>query len=837
MSLFTIDPNATCLAAFAACDTERAAIDGLGRGTPTPTAVKPNPQNPTTFTFASTTSTGVKDVGSNQQLMQFVGGNGKGINMRFGADDAAGTTSLLIYNAGDKFWPVMSYQAGRDAALLGTLQIPSTNEGLVWQVLLDTKSKRLSLKFGDAEPYVTGSDYFDATWPTGPGTLMSFSAAQAVADVTLAGGQAVPLTVQTTTADLQGLMSWAILYTGTPVTFGQQIERLPVIGMPASVVSAWTPMTVVENAVAGIATMKANNRVTEEASPFIYRISALDSNGNPVGPSVTRQYARPPKPSIGTNLSGFTSFDKPTSRVYQNLLKQGSAQDATSYATLTIVQNPDKILPDGSPRNSLVQLNFHALNGTREYELTAAAGSDITGLFFNGDRTATNVTRVGPRRWRFTMAVNRPTENPRCCVQIAASDDTNRPTGLCLVLVGESTVPYFAPSYIERMKRVPGPLRSMDEWAANLPLGISGMVWTERARLNQISSQYGGRPLEELVMLSRLTNRPLKYCVPYLQFRQNGSDFTRRALGLMFNGVGSDLAYALGRHLMHLIELGNENWNELGLGGPASTANQMAQWVLDHGIESSYANGGNDKAAMIVRERLRAHGLLSDLIDEVVSDARARLYRVFGMKFGTGNSQYGGGDMYDIEHAGSEQQPGSGAMFEAVKGKIDLLAIGPYVPGDPNAGATIGSEQPASRSPADISAFYTMLTQRRAAEIDVWARWAMDKIGCLLMFYEVNVAVGAIAGLTDGEARAWKTSQACYDFYYNVFCPLLLTKVGYSCIYYDIGLSSTGPGTWQTYEGEFAGAANKPFEAITQFIADNDNDMAHNAADPEPIAA
>lgn len=635
--------------------------------------------------------------------------------------------------------------------------------------------------------------------------------------ITVSGGSNSPLTLNTSNIDTDGYAFWNVDYIGDPAGYLCRIEDLT-----GKVVKDWRQAKVTNNTVAGKATLTSDMRVSALNVSYVYKLVEANLAGAPKDGALVLEMrrTRPGVPSIGSNLADISRAYRKT-RTYTNTFHQCYVQATVGFPQYPVkdsayelypnfIDHPDLIDFDGNPLVSglIYQMQGPEKEGNHTLELTAKTGTlDVRNLQFaatGGAGHPSNARQNGANSVLFDFRVDLEslrTSGTSMFGVIFQNVEATLPKGLFCCTVGEDKTKRFYGPFLDRLKAINGPIRHMDSNWANEPWRYDNGLddWSiHRSRRDRIGAQKHGMPLEDMVELSKLTNRPVWFNLNHgLMYSTKGEDYLRKSLDLIFNGKGGDLGYGVSKALRHKVEMGNENWNP-GLGN----WHFLAAKAKANG-RGDYSDDGA-KHGVSTNERLYQHARVMPLLAEVVPDFASYIDRVFGGQVGRS----------DIGFAATSP------IWAQVEAASDRMSIAGYLPGDPTAGFAAG-QQPASHSPEDVVSwlrtYIAPVCESLSQEIQHYA----TRFNKTTDLYEYNIAFPAIFQRTPEEERIIKSSQVFYDFMLNEYLPAVIAIGGDSCIYSDDG-SPAGLGTptdqsWYFFESSYTGAGNKAMEALLEY--------------------
>lgn len=689
----------------------------------------------------------------------------------------------------------------------------------------------------------TNKDYpessLQTTWPdAAPGRFAAITqtagivtptptTGTAIPGVVLSGGSTNPLIVKAMRLDDEGYPLWDIVYNDTPEAgYGIQIQATD-----GSIVKASAVAEVVKNPSAGIATLRGKDRAADRGTAYDYVLQRL--NGSSTAPTITRTERRtlPPVPTVGTNVRSWTEAASAL-RIYKNLLRQSYIQNTNErnsdggFDVVNCLSRPDLLDDANNPLANGLWYQTHVPHGTYTMEITWT-DSDMTLTPYNyntgGVAEALQISNVvkGTRSTRFDVVCDRSKATSHALFVTLATGGIGsaKPKNLHCHIVGETYslpgVPPFAngfreddhfhPAYVAYERRLGGYHRFMDALKINLPQEVEPYVaWSKRSRIHRIASQPCGPSLEEMILFSKLTDRPLwwnisaAYC-----YSPAGRDTISRSAKMLDAGTESDLGYGLPAGQKFKAEGGNEDWNT-GLRG----FHYRVQKAQESGRWTTPTTNGN--ADINFYERVYQHVAVMKIIMAAVPNYGSRVQRILGVQMGRGDTSGLRGVNKTAENNSVDKV--TWADCQAV---TDRFAKAPYVPGDPYANFS-ATDQPKSASPADVVAWADTYVDNVVATLNSDIQWNYAEFGLPTDLYEWNYGQPAIKfKMSVAEVRALKNSAVFRTWMRERVFPGLLPNGGDSCIYYGTGFPDGG--SWQAFEAFWPGAGNGTMDELVAY--------------------
>lgn len=610
----------------------------------------------------------------------------------------------------------------------------------------------------------------------------------------------------------------------------------------STVIADWAVAEVTANEAAGSA------RLLSATVPALYEGTDVRIEVRKVGTSTVYSGIAPYTAPLmfGANTGAFGGIQSPLNpmQVYNNAAVQSYYQDPDdSWALLTT--GDSRLDANGCPLKDNLSLVWPTPNYTDggvvtvEIEWTGGpirleglrAGEhpavDASILELNG---STTIEPVGNKLTFRVRPSNQLSGSETLIFPILVAylriNEANPPKNITIYAVGADRSQRFTPEYLAIQNALPGPIRHMDGFNTNKTDDILayGLAWSGRSRRSQIA--LGGHPLgiplEDAVELSVLTNRPLwlNMATPFIY---EGQDYARRAVNLVWNGVGSDISQKLS-DLSHPLytEGGNELWNNGELFSQAG-AYIVARGIAAGRYPATFEHNGEEvpfsEVSWVGRwgERLWCGRELLSIVEEYVP--RGRIQNVLGVQHGNPSGEWGW-----LTNPGAGQfTPHPQADFNDLDG-FDCIGTAHYVGGDPAAGSST-PELPANLEHQTVADWSRNQMAISTAKTVAWVNFARP-LGKKHVQYEFGFNIGAFY-MTRAQEVALRDSPEWMASVNDNLNTLAENSGGVVCLYTDMwpisSGGSTGPGVGATQRwgqtGITGGAGDGSWRAIKNWIA------------------
>jgi hypothetical protein len=615
----------------------------------------------------------------------------------------------------------------------------------------------------------------------------------------------------------------------------------------ATEVLAWEPTLVVENAVAGIATLASTTPLATNWRGNDLTISVRKVGGSNIL-SGTTHYGAGLSLGQGTTLHA----SRGARRAYTNMAIQGIWQDPNDSwryvynndpATATVQNLPNIPAYTGAPRLSLtghplksgLSLTFCApeWDGTNKRIIVEWDGGNITlANVRSGDSRIsasigtlngkTSFTGVNNRISFLMTPINTLDAGKYEGNSLTASfniDEGNPPTNLRIYVEGDNLSQRFTQSFIDFCKELGGPIRHMDGLQMNKHDNIvrHGVAWSQRSTRANIGldSHPLGICLEDLAELSVLTSRPLWWNVtPAMAYSPAGIDYVEKSARLLWLGTESGTTARLSdiEQPVHL-EIGNELWNM----GTFTAPHWMAQQHMDAGWYPATVNHGGDPSKPFstwmanMSERLWVHRRVSRAVGATIP--ANKLVRVFGVQHINPNGEQSAMQnptqgLFPLPHEDCGWNGGAG---------IDMVAYAQYVGGDPLAGGPTGNI-PATPDPAAVAVWLKDAFATSSIQTSSWNSFARAN-GFKVGQYEFGFSIGGI-NMTAAEEWTLRSTAEYKALLKEIYTSLSQFSEGPVCLFLDSSILISGTGhRWANFV--FPGSpANKGWEAASEWWAE-----------------